>query len=175
LDAVREVDPGSIPEFDIPEPKVKETDDGTDYSYPLPKELGVDRKIVPTFGLSDSVAVAALSRGHAQRLLAAKSLGTGGLLTDTARPRAVAFLLDFAGLIEAVRPWAEFIAREAIREQMGISEDSSEQEKAQAESIVEQVHTVLDVLKVLRTVTAETHFDRGAMITHTLTEIRDLD
>ena len=50
---------------------------------------------------------------------------TIGALGDVDRPRAVAFLLDFAGLIEAARPWVDFAAREAIRQKMHAGDDSS--------------------------------------------------
>lgn len=175
LDAIREVDPGSIPDFEIPEPKVKKTGAGTLYAYPPPEHCGVDKKIVPTLGLSDSVAVAAMSRAHAQRLLDTRSLASIGVLTDTDRPSAATFLFNFAGLVDAARPWVELAAREAVKKKMHLSDDSSEERKTQADSIVKQVHTVLDVLQVLRSVTAEARFDNGAFVTHTLVEIRDLD
>ena len=175
LDAVCEVDPGLIPEFDVPKPKTKEAAAGTIYSFPVPKHCGVDKKIAPSLGLSDSVAVVALSRGHAQRLLSAETLTIGGVLANANRPRAAAFLLDFAGLIEAARPWAELAARQVIEHQMSISDDSPGEQKAQAESIVKQMHTVLDVLKVLRNVTVETRFEGGVRVTRAVTEIRDIE
>ena len=51
----------------------------------------------------------------------------------------------------------------------------AEQAKAQGPAIKSQVNTVLDVLSVLRRITGETYEEDGAMVTHTLTEIRDLD
>ena len=41
-------------------------------------------------------------------------------------------------------------------------------------AIAAQVHTVLDVLKVLRTVTSERYIEDGVMVGHTLVEIRDI-
>jgi len=175
VDALRQIEPGEIPEFEIPEPKVRKVEAGTLYSYPLPREWGVDKKITPTIGLSDSVAVVALSQNHAQRLLEAQSPAAGGVLARTDCPRAVAVVLDFAGLIEAARPWVDLAAREVIKEQMDVSDDASDEEKAEAESILQQVHTVLDVLQVFRTVTAHCRFEQDALITHTLCEIRDLE
>ncbi|HYW79991.1 MAG TPA: hypothetical protein VE890_10470, partial [Thermoguttaceae bacterium] len=45
LDAVREINPGEIPDdFRIPDPKVNETDLGTISGYDLPTEWGLDKK-----------------------------------------------------------------------------------------------------------------------------------
>jgi hypothetical protein len=175
LDAIREVDPGSIPEFEMPEPKVTETDAGTIYSYVPPKHCGVDKKIVPSIGLSDSVAVLALTQNHAERLLSPQSPTVGGVLTKSDRARAVAFLFDFAGLIRAARPWVDLAAREVIRRQMHVSDEPTDPQKAQMESMLEQVNTVLDVLSVLRNVTVEARIENGVTVTHSLVVIRDVE
>ena len=174
IEALREVEPDEIPEFELPKAKIKKTDVGTIYSYPLPKQWKVDRKIVPSIGLSDSVAVFTITQDHAERLLTATSLSTGGLLSDPGQPAAAAFLLDFAGLVDAATPWVELVAQKIIADQMDVSDDASEADKAKADSIMAEVHTVLEVLKTLRTVTAKSQFDGGVLITHSLTEIRDV-
>ena len=50
----------------------------------------------------------------------------------------------------------------------------ADEAKAQAPAIKSQVNTVLDVLSVLRRITSETYEENGVMVTHTLTEIRDV-
>jgi len=170
VDALHEVEPDEIPDFECPEPKTRKTNLGTIYSYPLPAEWGIDKKIVPNAGLSEDAAVFSVSLAHTRRLLTATPLATGGVLTDPTRPTAVAFLLDWAGLVDAATPWVELAATEIIKEEMGVSADSPE-----AAAVMDQVHTVLEVLKTLRTVTAESYLQDGAMITHSLTEIRDVD
>lgn len=175
LDAIREIEPGAIPEFEIPEPEINDTQSGTIYSYRLPECCGLNGKIVPSIGLSDSLAVVALTVDHAQRLLDARPLDAIGAIGDGDRQRAVAFLLDSAGLIEAARPWAEQVGREVIRQKMHVDEDSSDEDKAQAESMLEQVDTVLDVLQVLRSVTCEHRIEGGVSVTHSLVEFCDVD
>jgi hypothetical protein len=170
VDALHEVEPDEIPDFECPEPKIRKAKVGTIYSYPLPEEWGLDKKIVPNAGLSDSAAVFSTSLAHTRRLLTATPLSTGGVLTDPARPIAVAFLLDWAGLVDAATPWVELAAREIVKEEMGASADSPE-----GAAVMDQIRTGLDVLKTLRTLTMESYFQDGAMITHSLTEIRDVD
>ena len=171
IDALREIEPDEIPEFDLPTAKVKETELGTFYSYSLPKKWKVDKKIAPTIGLSDTAAVIAVSRAHAERLLADTPLKTGGLLADPDKPRAIAFLFDFAGFVDAATPWVELAAQQIIVEEMDLTDEA---DKAKAESITEEVHTVLEVLKSFRKVTIESCFEDGALVTHSLTEIRDI-
>ena len=39
---------------------------------------------------------------------------------------------------------------------------------------MDQVHTVLDVFKCLKTITSESYFEDGALVSHTLTEVEDV-
>ena len=78
--------------------------------------------------------------------------------------------MDWAGLVDAATPWVELAASQIIKNEMDAAADSPE-----AAAIMDQVHTALEVLKTLRNVTAESYFQDGIMITHTLTEIRDVD
>ena len=143
-----------------------ESSAGTIYSFPLPEEWGVDKQIVPNFGLSDKVAVLSASHAHTQRLLKQTPLGVGGVLADAGRPLCAAGWLDWAALMEAAAPWVDFAARQAMAEK-GIDED-------QQKAILGQVHTALDVLKVLRSITNESYLDGDALVQHTLVELRDV-
>lgn len=168
IDAIRQMDPDAIPEgYRIPSPQASKTDAGTVYNYPLPPMLGVDEQISPSFGLSDSVAAVAISKDHVQRLISTTPLAVGGVLEDTDRPLATAGMFDFAGLIDAVTPWVNF-AVDVINQETG-------NDILTATSIRSQVNTVLEVLKVLRTITGESYFEDGALVTHTLVEIRDIE
>ncbi|MEI4927347.1 hypothetical protein Q8G50_33055, partial [Klebsiella pneumoniae] len=75
--------------------------------YALPKEWGLDRKIVPNAGLSSDVAVLSISRDHTERLLAATPAKIGGHVLPADRPLAAASALNFAGLIDAIIPWVD--------------------------------------------------------------------
>lgn len=198
LEAARELAPGEVPDFSLPEPQVAKTASGTLYWYALPEELGVDKQIKVVMGLSDDVALLAASQRHAERLLKATPLKLGGVLAAADRPRATAFGLNWAALVDAATPWVEFAAREIIKEQFGdvaISESlapakakakKAEDEKGEKQeedqgaaftprAIMDQVRTVLKVLKVLRAVTVETRIEGDAVVTHSLVEIRDIE
>jgi len=172
IEAVREVAPDA-PDWQIPDPEVAQAGAGTVYFFPLPAEWGVDEQIAPSLGLSDKVAVIAASPSHAKRLLAETPLEAGGVLSETDRPLAMAVTLDWARLIDAATPWIDLATREIVKEQLaGGDADTA---KAKLPEVADQVHTVLKVLKVVRTVTSESYFKDGALVTHTLTEIRDID
>jgi hypothetical protein len=169
IDLFREISQGSIPPFEIPPPHSEKIKQGTLYYYPLPEELGLDKKILPNAGLSEKVAVIAVSREHTERLLASTPLKVGGVLAGAEkRPLATAGALDWAALVDAASPWVDLAATMIIKQEL---RDAKEE---QAKSIMSQVHTVLDVLKCLKTVTSESYFEKGALVSHTLTEVQDL-
>jgi len=165
LDAVREAEPGAIPaDYAIPRPKANKTDAGTVYSYALPEDWGLDRKIAPSLGLSDTVGVVALTPDHAERLLTETPLSAGGAIGDTDRALAGALVFDFAALIDTLTPWINLAIEQGMKDS-----------PMQAAMVAGQVQIVLDVIKVLRTVTSESYFEDGALVTHSLTEIRDIE
>jgi hypothetical protein len=168
IDAVRQIEGSEVPPgFAIPAPKVTEGSFGKIYSFPLPEEWGVDKKIVPNLGLSDKVGVLSITHDHTERLLKATPSTIGGLLEKTDRPLAAAVWFHWAGLLDAAGPWIDFAVDQIMAANSG--------EKTAADpSVVDQVHTVVDVLKTLRSVTNETYHEDGALVNHTLLEIHDL-
>ena len=167
IDAVRQIEGSNVPEnVQIPEPQVTEGPPGTIYSFPLPKEWGVDEKIVPNLGFPTRWLVLSASQDHTERLLKATPLATGGVLEKTDRPLAAAVWLDWAALVDAATPWVDFAIEQAAAAK-GVGED-------QQKSIAEQVHTGLEVLKVLRSVTSESYLEDDVLVSHTLTEIHDV-
>jgi hypothetical protein len=157
---------GVPPPFKLPEPKVSEVKSGTIFGYALPPVWGVDEQIVPNFGLSKAVGVLAISRDHTERLLNTTPLTCGGVLATTDRALAGAAVLNFAGLIDAATPWIDLAAEQIMKDQRV--------PEAEQPGIRAQVRTVLEVLKVLRCVTSEDYFEDGALVSHTLVEIRDI-
>jgi hypothetical protein len=169
IDLVREVAPQETPAFAVPEPKSKKIGSGTVYFYPLPGEWGLDKKILPNAGLSDTVAVVTASQGHTERLLKATPLAAGGVLAGASqRKLATAVVFDWARMVDAAAPWVDFAATMIVKQELRGADE------AQTKQIMDQVHTVLDVLKCLKSVTAETYVEDGVMVTHSLTEIRDM-
>lgn len=168
IDAVRQIEGANVPaDIQIPEPQTSEGPLGTIYSFTLPKEWGVDEKIAPTIGVSDDTAVLAISRDHVERLLKATPPAIGGVLKKSDRPLAAAAWFNWAALVTTATPWVDF----AI-EQAAVAKDLGEE---QQKPIAQQVHTGLEVIQVLRSITGETYLEDGALVSHTLTEIRDVE
>jgi hypothetical protein len=174
----------SIPEFQIPEPQTKAVAGGTIYYHPIPEELGVDKQISPNAGLSNHVAVLAISQTHSERLLANTPLKGSGPLADLKRPLAAAVVFDFAGAMTALEPWIEFGVEEAMKHQPALPpavEEKSGKPVAAApggmpslEDILKQVRTGIEVLKCFRGYTSATYFEDKALVTHGLAVFEDL-
>ena len=132
--------------------------------------MGLDKQIVPNAGLSDTVAVVSISRKHSRRLLTATPPTVAGRPIAADRPLAAASVFDFAALIDAIAPWIDLGVHTAMERQ-----PEAETGQDRAAMILGQVHTVLDVLKVFRTVTTQTYVEGDAMVNHAEVEIRDVD
>ena len=160
-----------VGDFQIPAPKTKVTRSGTFYSYPLPESWGVDPQVNPTAGLSNDVAVVALSTQHAARLLASQPLKVdSGPLADRSKPLAGAAYINWAGLVDAVAPWVEFGVDKYLESQAGGPVPAGNRAAVQS-----QVRTVLDVLKCFRGMTSATYMQDGVQVTHHESVFRDLE
>ena len=168
VDFIREANPGAIPEdFAIPDPEVTEGPAGTIFGWALPAAWGVDEKIAPNLGLSETVGVMSASPDHTRRLLTPTPLASPGVLTDPDRPLAGAVLFDWAGLVDAAAPWVRFAAGKIM--------EKNRTDESEAAVIMDQVETVLEVLRVPRKYTSASYFEDGALVTHSLLEIRDVE
>lgn len=170
---LRELKPGEVPEFQIPKPRVKTTEAGKLYTWPLPAEWGIDTRIAPTAGLTPKVGAFALSEGHVERLLKATPLkAESKILTASAgRPLAGAVVFDWPGFVDAISPWVEYGVTEAMKNQAG--GDEAEGAKAAA-PVLAQARTVMNVLKACRGFASVSYFEEGALVTHFETIYRDL-
>ena len=167
IDAMRQIEGSDIPKnFEIPKPTVTEDSLGTIYSFTLPKDWGVDKQIEPNIAVNGKVAVVSTSREHARRLLKPTPLTIGGVLSKAAGPLAAAAWFDWAAMVEAASPWADFTVDQVAADK-GIDE-------TQKKPIADQVHTAMDVLKALRVVTSESYLDGGVLVNHALVEIQDV-
>lgn len=167
LDACRKIEDSEIPDWlRIPEAEKTEAKSGDVFSFAMPKDWGLDKRLAATLGVSDDTAVFALTKGHAQRLLAPKPLKAAGVFGDAQanRPRMVAQRIDIAGMIETLKPWIDYAFEQAAGEDAGMA-------AAAAQS---QVQTAFDVLTVFRTLTSESYMEDGLLVTHSLLEITDL-
>jgi hypothetical protein len=171
IGVARERDPGgNIPDFKIPPAQKEELRLGTLYTYPIPPQAGLDPQFQPTGGVSERVAVLALSRAHALRLLRPQPLKVeGGPLADPRKPMGRAVYFDFAGLVDGLTPWVEF----AIK--MGVTVPEGQDPEKVHKPILEQARTVLQVLKCFKGYSSASYFEDGVLVTHGESVFRDLE
>lgn len=152
--------PGSVPEFEIPKPKVEKAGGTTFAFYPIPAEWGIDKQFQPTGGLSERVAALTLSRGHTERLLKATPLRTGlAPLADLDRPLDSAFYFNWSAWVDAIDPWADYAIRAA-----GADDEAA----AIARKVVV-------ALRVFRAYGSATYREGGATVTHSEAVFGDVD
>jgi hypothetical protein len=162
---------GAIPDFRIPDPESVKRGTATLYFYTLPDQIPLDRRVVPTAGLSQNVAALTLSHAHAERLLKPTPLKVdGGPLADPNKPLVGAVYFNWPALIDAAEPWLELAANAIMDRQL----PDNAPPKARDE-ILDQVRTVLTVLRVYRGTTSATYIEDGAVVTHSETVIKDLE
>jgi len=168
LKIVHDVDP-DLPELKLPKPKASKAEDGRILSYAFPRDWGLDKKIALTAGLSETVAVVTISKPHAERLLAATPLKVETPLPDKA-PQAGAFYLDWAGMLETLRPWAEL----AVNKMAGDLADESEAGSRRSKSTMKQVDDFISVLSVVRSVSSASYFEGKTLVTHSKVRLQDI-
>ena len=145
VDVIKAIDakekhPGIPKDFKLPRPKVYNRPAGTIYGYALPKEAGVDGKVMPNAGLSEHVAVLSLSGRHTDRLLTESDPVVAGIKLPLARPFGTIAALDFAALIDAVTPWVD----------LAIEKSAAQSSPQNAEMVRLHAKTALQVLKCYR-------------------------
>ena len=179
VDAARAMDPNAVPEgYEVPEPEKAKVDAGSIWSFALP-ESGLDEQLRPAIGVGEKAAVFSLAPAQAGRLLAAGRIETGSQLATFEEPLAGAAALDFAGLVEAIRPWVVYVTRYGCAQQRDGRVDadeelSAEDETAEAKEALEHVAVALEVAKCFRAATAETAIVDEATVTHWRNVIRDM-
>ena len=162
----------NMPEGGLPKPETKKLGAGTAYFWSLSKlpDNPFDKQVQPNVGLSDKLFVFSLSIKDTDRLMTPTPLKLdGGPLADN-RPVLAAGVVDFGGMVQAMRPWIEQMALPAILQQMPENMPPGVGKK----DIPPQVKTVLDVLGCLRTFTSVTYRDGTVTVTHSEMVIKDL-
>ena len=179
VDAVREIDPDSVPaDYRIKDPEKTKVEAGAIWSWALDAS-GLDDQIRPAIGVGEHVAVLSLVPKQATRLLADAKLETGSQLSKFDEPLAGAAALDVAGIIDAIQPWIVYLARLGCQQEREgrIDRDAvltKDVENEQATDALAQVAVVCDVLKCLRVAVAEAAVKGDATVTHWRNVIRDL-
>lgn len=179
VDAAREMAPDAVPAgYEVPEPEKAKVAAGSIWSFALP-ESGLDEQLRPAIGVGDEAAVFSLVPAQAGRLLAAGRIETGSQLATFDEPLAAAAALDFAGLVDALRPWVVYVTRYGCVQQRDGRVDADEElaaedETAEAKEALAHVAVALEVAKCFRAATAETSITDEATVTHWRNVIRDL-
>jgi hypothetical protein len=179
VDAVREIDPDSVPaDYRIKDPEKTKVEAGSIWSWAI-DSTGLDDQIRPAIGVGEHVAVLSMVPKQATRLLADAKLETGSQLSKFEEPLAGAAALDAAGVIDAIQPWIVYLTRlGCVQEREGRFDRDAvltkDVENAQATDALAQVAVVCDVLKCLRVAVAEAAVKGDATVTHWRNVIRDL-
>jgi hypothetical protein len=158
--------PDEVPEIKLPAPESRQMAGGSLYFYPLPAALGIDQTIAPNAGLSDKFMALSLTLQTTERLLGNTALAAGGPLSGGQRPLAAAVHCDFAGTIEAIKPWIDYALK--LRAAMG------EEDAQQLEMWRGQIQIALDVLQCFRGMTSATSIQDDAAVTHSEWRFADL-
>ncbi len=167
LTELRKVDK-DFPEFKVPPAQTRKLKGGTMYFYPIP-EIGLDKRLLPNAGVASNLAVLTLSQEHTDRLLTPTPLKVdGGPLADTKRPLAGAAYLDWPALVDTVAPWVEFGVK------MRAAQDGGDNADKEADEILKQARTVIDILKCFRGYQSATYVEDKALVTHGEAVYRDL-
>lgn len=179
VDAMREIDPDSVPaDYRIKDPEKAKVDAGTIWSWALGKS-GLDEQIKPALAVGEHVAVLSLVPKQASRLLADTKLETGSQLSKFEEPLAAAATLDVAGFVDVIQPWIVYLARYGCVQQRDGSVGketvlTKDVENEQATDALAQVAVVCEALKSLRVAVAEAAVKGDATVTHWRNVIRDL-
>jgi hypothetical protein len=184
IELVREIHPEDVPQFELPKAEKRElTDGGTIFHFPLPAEWGLDEKIAPNAGVTETAAALTAMPETTERLLSSTPLAIDTSL-DLKRPAATVMHFKFAELIKSIRPWIDYglgVATGTIKmeEEEGEADDEEEaQEQSplmfQMGMIVPQVYQFLDVISVMKSATSITYEEEGVWVTHSETHIEDL-
>lgn len=177
--AIRRLDPEAVrPDYRVPDPEKQKVDAGAVWTFPLPN-AGLDEQVRPTIGVGENAAVFSLVPAQAVRMLGANRLETGSSQADFEEPLAGAAALDFAGVVDAVRPWVLYAVRYgcALQREGRLDSDedlAADDETEQAKEALEVAGAVLEAAKCFRSAVAMSTVQDDALVTHWRNVIRDL-
>lgn len=182
---VREFHPEDVPDLKLPKAQVSEISGGGKlYSYPLPKKWGVDSQVAVNAGLTDKfVAVSTMPKTTERLVQEMTPEFSTSLKLD--RPAAMVAHVQFAKLIESIRPWIDYgidVATGKLKPPKDDSDEDSGEDKPEEPNpltmqlgfVVPQIHQFLEVASALKNVTSITYEEGGVWVTHTETHIEDL-
>ena len=168
VEILKGIEGSEVPkDFKLPRPRVFSLSMGTAYGYALPKEWGVDSRVLPNAAISEKekVAVVSLSGKHTLRLLNSSDPKIAGLGLPTDRPLSGVAGVDFAAFIDGLTPWIEFAMDQAAER---IPPETATMARDHAKTIIE-------VLKVYRGSVSECYAEGKITVTHTRNQVHDIE
>jgi hypothetical protein len=174
---VRRLDPEALrPDYRVPDPEKERVEGGSVWAFPLPNS-GLDEQVRPAIGVGEKAVVFSLVPRQAARMLGASRLETASAAFE--EPLASAAALDFAGIVDALRPWILYavrygcaVSREGV---VGPDEDlAADDETQEAREALEVAGVVLEAAQCFRSAVAETAVTDDAMVTHWRNVIHDM-
>ena len=176
LNVIREIDEDSIPsEYRIPDPEEKDAEGGTLWTFELP-ESGLDKQIQLSIGIGKNAAVFSFLPEQAKRILASSPLQLEG---DFSQNLAAAAILDWVAFANAIEPWATYVIRcGGVQQEKGkLDPDSTigpDSETDEVTDALEQLATIFDVFRCLKSAVAKTSIEEDATVTRWQNRIEDL-
>ena len=176
LNVIREIDDDSIPsEYRIPDPEEKDAEGGTLWTFALP-ESGLDEQIQLSIGIGKNAAVFSFLPEQAERILARSPLQLEG---DFSQNLAAAAILDWVAFANAIEPWATYVIRcGGVQQEKGrLDPDSTigpDSETDEVTDALEQLATIFDVFRCLKSAAAKTSIVEDATVTRWQNRIEDL-
>lgn len=171
--AIRDVSPDAVAEGStIPDPEVAKEKDGELASYSIPNgnEL-IGKFLQPTFGLGEEVAVLALHRNTAKRLLAESELDAvaEGLEAALEKPLAGASQFDFHRFMDLTESYLAYAA------QLGALDSVAQGAPFSKEEITEQIELILNFLRCYERTTSVTYVENDTTITRSISVYSDYE
>ncbi|MGI9448045.1 MAG: hypothetical protein ACR2NI_10370 [Pirellulales bacterium] len=176
LAVIREIDEDAIPsEYRIPDPEEKDAEGGSLWTFALP-ESGLDEQIQLSIGVGKNAAVFSFTPTQAERILSSSPLQLKG---DFSQNLAAAAILDWVAFANLLEPWATYVIRcgGMQQEQGRLDPDSTigpDSETEEVTDALEQLATIFDVVRCLKSATAKTSIEEDATVTRWQNRIEDL-
>ncbi len=177
LSVIREIDEDdNIPsEYRIPDPEEQEVEEGNLWTFALP-ESGLDEQIQLSIGVGKNAAVFSFTPTQAERILSSSPLQLKG---DFSQNLAAAAILDWVAFANLLEPWATYVIRcgGMQQEQGRLDPDSTigpDSETEEVTDALEQLATIFDVVRCLKSATAKTSIEEDATVTRWQNRIEDL-
>ena len=176
LSVIREIDDDAIPsEYRIPDPEEQDTPGGSVWNFALP-ESGLDEQIQLSVGVGKEAAVFSLVPDQAKRLLKSTPLTLEG---DVSMNLAAAAILDWVAFANVLEPWVNYVIRcgGVMQDKGSLDPDSTigpDSETEEVTDALDQLTTIFDVVRCLKSATAKTVIEGDATVTRWQNRIEDL-